>query len=431
MARKQETMTFSGALEPLTQKPLDGRRKVNLISDLTEAASFPYIFSGLDVYCEENQKWYTFLGGDQTDIANWREEGSGGGGSTDWSDISNKPNFATVATSGSYNDLSDKPTIPSAYDDTALSERVTANTTAIADRYTKTETDGKIAEAMTDVDVEHFHVVTTLPPVADAKENHEYVLVTYEQDGTTIATEEHYLFYDGAFHSRPTQISLDGYATEEFVNNAFTQHVKTDVPVNAVFTDTVYDDTALAARVTEVEGQHIELTQAQYTALSEEEKNNGKVYFITDGGYYVPAVDIIPHAQQEPIIVGKFDLRGDGEYRNVYRIRKWIGDLKNASGIITAGWTETGVYIRPLRIYGSFTFHDYENTQTSWRYIIQQFPIPYSGYEPKEAPSGEKIGLKFYVDHNNKLNMVVDGQSYFNQDDFAQVIIDYIETPIT
>ena len=39
---------------------------------------------------------------------------AGGSGSTDWSDIQNKPTFATVATSGSYNDLSDKPTIPSA-----------------------------------------------------------------------------------------------------------------------------------------------------------------------------------------------------------------------------------------------------------------------------------------------------------------------------
>ena len=35
-------------------------------------------------------------------------------GSTDWSDITNKPNFATVATSGSYNDLTNKPTIPAA-----------------------------------------------------------------------------------------------------------------------------------------------------------------------------------------------------------------------------------------------------------------------------------------------------------------------------
>ena len=41
--------------------------------------------------------------------------GLGGGGSSgpvNWSDILNKPTFATVATSGSYNDLSDKPTIP-------------------------------------------------------------------------------------------------------------------------------------------------------------------------------------------------------------------------------------------------------------------------------------------------------------------------------
>lgn len=308
-----------------------------------------------------------------------------------------------------------------------LAEKADKSTT-----YTKTETDGKIAEAMTDVDNEHFHPVTELPPVAQAKENHEYIVIEYEQDGTTIKSETHYLFYGGAYHKKSTGgISLEGYATEQHVADAFAQHVKTDVPVNAVFTDTVYDDTELAARVTEVEGQHIELTQAQYTALPEEEKMNGKTYFITDGGAYVPAVDIIPHAQQEPIIVGKFDLRGDGEYRNVYRIRKWISDLKNANSIITAGWTETGVYIRPLRVYGSFTFHDYENTSTGWKYIIQQFPIPYSGYAPKEAPSGEKIGLKLYVDHNNKLNMVVEGQSYFNQDDFAQVIIDYIETPIT
>ena len=190
--------------------------------------------------------------------------------------------------------------------------------------------------------------------------------------------------------------------------------------------------TMLTRRTGRVGGEeHVELTQAEYDALSTEEKNNGKVYFITDGGGYVPAVDIIPHAQQEPIIVGKFDLRGDGEYRNVYRIRKWISDLKNANSIITAGWTETGVYIRPLRVYGSFTFHDYESTSTGFKTIIQQFPIPYSGYAPIEAPSGEKIGLKFYVDHNNKLIMVIDGRSYFNQDDFAQVIIDYIETPVS
>lgn len=37
------------------------------------------------------------------------------GGSCDWSDITGKPTFADVATTGSYNDLSNKPTIPPDY----------------------------------------------------------------------------------------------------------------------------------------------------------------------------------------------------------------------------------------------------------------------------------------------------------------------------
>ena len=132
----------------------------------------------------------------------------------------NTADLATVATSGSYNDLGDKPTIPEAYDDTALAARVTANETALTDRYTKAETDAKIAEAMVDVDNEHFHPVTALPDASVAKENHEYVLVTYAQDGTTIESETHYLFYDGVFHEKQTQVSLDGYATEQYVDNA-------------------------------------------------------------------------------------------------------------------------------------------------------------------------------------------------------------------
>ena len=40
---------------------------------------------------------------------------AGGGGTVAWDDITNKPTFSTVATTGSYNDLSDKPTIPTNY----------------------------------------------------------------------------------------------------------------------------------------------------------------------------------------------------------------------------------------------------------------------------------------------------------------------------
>lgn len=257
----------------------------------------------------------------------------------------NSADLANVATSGSYNDLGDKPTIPEAYDDTALAARVSANETALADHYTKAETDGKIAEAMVDVDNEHFHPVTVLPDSSVAKENHEYVLVTYAQDGTTIESETHYLFYDGVFHEKQTQVSLDGYATEAYVNNALPtiDSAMSDTSENPVQNKVVfaaigdaidvvdtavqgldtrvtaaetalagkadasslatvatsgsyndltdqptipesYDDTALAARVTALEaGDHVELTQAQYDALTTEEKNNGKVYFVTDG----------------------------------------------------------------------------------------------------------------------------------------------------
>ena len=43
----------------------------------------------------------------------WVNLGAGGGGSTDWSDITNKPDFAQVAYSNDYGDLDNKPEIPS------------------------------------------------------------------------------------------------------------------------------------------------------------------------------------------------------------------------------------------------------------------------------------------------------------------------------
>lgn len=254
---------------------------------------------------------------------------------TEHQDISGKANtadLATVATSGSYNDLSDQPTIPEAYDDTGLRNRVTALEnktetqadwnesdstsaayiankptippavtvdaamsdtsenpvqnkvvlaaigdaidvveTAIADRYTKAETDAKIAEAMVDVDNEHFHPVTALPDPSVAKENHEYVLVTYAQDGTTIESETHYLFYDGVFHEKQTQVSLDGYATEAYVGQQLA--TLATVATSGSYNDLsdkptipeAYDDTALAGRVTAIE------TALNLTALTDQE----------------------------------------------------------------------------------------------------------------------------------------------------------------
>lgn len=397
MARKQDPMTFAGALEVQAQKPLDARRKVTLIADLTEAASFPYIYKGLDVFCEENDKWYTFLGGDQTDIKNWRKEGSGEGGET--------PTLDAVLKKG--NTSTENATVGNLY-----TVNVSGNRT----------------------DVEPAGITTTY--LYEGKDNQKNAGLMYDA-----VFLEHLEKQPNGTYLPVTDFAVNSNGNVD-MNDAVKQGFK-----NVLEVPEAYDDTALAARVSAnetaiadrytkaetddlIEGEHIELTQAQYTALPEEEKNNGKVYFITDGGAYVPAVDLIPYVNQAPIVVGKLDLRGDGEFRDIKRVRLWINDLKNASGTITAGWIETGVYVRPIRIYGWFTFHDTEETQTSWTYRIQQLPIPYSGYNPIGAPSGNTIGLKFYVDYNNKLRMVVEGKSNFHTEDHACVIVDFMETPV-
>lgn len=61
-----------------------------------------------------------------TGAVDYHRGGGGSGGSCSWNEITGKPNFARVATTGSYDDLSNKPSIPAAYDDSALSARVTA-----------------------------------------------------------------------------------------------------------------------------------------------------------------------------------------------------------------------------------------------------------------------------------------------------------------
>lgn len=69
--------------------------------------------------------------GSGLDITNGVLSATGGGvaDAVDWSKVQNKPNFADVATSGNYNDLSNKPTIPSVKglaSETYVNEKVAA-----------------------------------------------------------------------------------------------------------------------------------------------------------------------------------------------------------------------------------------------------------------------------------------------------------------
>ena len=82
--------------------------------------------------------------GNGLSITNGVLSATGGGGvadSVEWDKVQNKPNFANVATSGDYNDLSNKPTIPSVAglaSEAYVNEKVAAIKVPSLDGYAKT-----------------------------------------------------------------------------------------------------------------------------------------------------------------------------------------------------------------------------------------------------------------------------------------------------
>lgn len=73
--------------------PLDARQKVKLKAELTDAQSYEYYWIGMEVYCEEDGKYYQLTGEPTTDIANWkvRETSQGGGGTFEQGLTVNEP----------------------------------------------------------------------------------------------------------------------------------------------------------------------------------------------------------------------------------------------------------------------------------------------------------------------------------------------------
>jgi phage-related tail fiber protein len=96
-------------------KEYDTVDKINLFKNgvLVESQYVEKVGDGtikVKIYLEPGDELSIIATGSASFIAS-----SGGtGGSTAWSDITGKPSFAIVATSGSYNDLLNKPTIPAA-----------------------------------------------------------------------------------------------------------------------------------------------------------------------------------------------------------------------------------------------------------------------------------------------------------------------------
>ena len=163
--------------------------------------------------------------------------------------------------SGSYNDLVDVPTIPTKTSELTNDSGYQTEsdvTTTLTDYTTKTYVGEQIANA------EHLkrEIVTVIPSDTEAKDNIIYMLKVESATGNDKYQE--YMKIDGTVQMvGDTSVDLTDYAKKTDVpttlpangGNADTVNnhtVETDVPTDAKFTDTVYDDTEVKGSINEL-----------------------------------------------------------------------------------------------------------------------------------------------------------------------------------
>ena len=82
MARTKGMLNLSGNLEVNAGAPLDARTVVPTAADLLVASNFQYKYVGMPVVVQATGDMYILTGNDVTVSANWKQVGSGGGGSS-------------------------------------------------------------------------------------------------------------------------------------------------------------------------------------------------------------------------------------------------------------------------------------------------------------------------------------------------------------
>lgn len=82
MARTKGMLNLSGNLEVNAGAPLDARSVVPTLADLTVAANFQYKYIGMTVTVQATGDMYVLTANDVTVAANWKQIGSGGGGTS-------------------------------------------------------------------------------------------------------------------------------------------------------------------------------------------------------------------------------------------------------------------------------------------------------------------------------------------------------------
>ena len=99
----------AGALERLYEVDTDADRLALTVDEVQNGDVVAVNDTGLMYFVKNDSKLGTASAAEA-----FKQFTAGTASAVDWSGVTNKPTFASVATSGSYNDLDDKPTIPSA-----------------------------------------------------------------------------------------------------------------------------------------------------------------------------------------------------------------------------------------------------------------------------------------------------------------------------
>lgn len=269
----QKKLTSGTDIKTVGGQSLLGSGNINIATNWANVANKP---EGLVVDADYNHTDSNYTAAEKSKLAGLAEvksigsglslsgEGelsaTGEGGTADaiaWANVTGKPDFAAVATSGSYNDLEDKPVIPAAYDDTALAGRVAATERAV-DALNGTG-EGSVSKAVSDaVDA----LIDGAPGTYDTlKEIADYIAA--DQTAASALAQELALKANSA-----------GLATVATSGNYNDLADKPTIPK-------AYDDTALAGRIAAVEDKTVPAGGTTGQVLAKKSDGNNDVEWRT------------------------------------------------------------------------------------------------------------------------------------------------------
>jgi len=266
MARSKGSANLSASLEVLAGAPLDARDIVQTKADLTAQDSFPYKYIGMEVYVVAENKKYRLLGNDPTNIENWQEVGAGGGGTSDYADLSNKPSIENVTLSGnkSASDLGLAKI-------TDLADFITKTVDDLVNYYKKTETytKGEVDAIVTAIKNSRFEVVATLP-TSDIKTNVIYLVPSTSSKTKNVKDE--YINLDGTSAGweqiGSTSVDLSDYVTKTELNTALADYTTTtDLTALLAGKQDKMQYSTLPTPSAELEGKIVEYTGATFSWL--------------------------------------------------------------------------------------------------------------------------------------------------------------------